>query len=345
MIQSGSPPTVAFVGPSDPAWTEVLSELAHDFYHLPAYAAFSAAREGSEARAFIYRDRSISFLWPLLLTRTHAIDSFHASCPYGYPGPTTNAEASAEGVRRALRAFVETLREQRVVTVFSRLHPLLPQPLDVFREFGTIVTHGQTVSIDLEAPLEVSASQMRPTHRRHIRAAERLGYRATFGWKNLDGYLDCYRQTMLRAGASDYYLFDRLYVEELHAILGDRLHLASVCSGEQVISAGLFAETNGTIQYHLGGTLDAFLSHSPAKLLFDFVRRWGKERHQKVLHLGGGVGGKADDLFAFKSGFSGRRHSFHTFRVVIDEPRYLRLCEEAGVSPDRDSFFPPFRAQ
>ena len=80
----------------------------------------------------------------------------------------------------------------------------------------------------------------------------------------------------------------------------------------------LFFEHAGIVQYHLGGTRDRFLETAPMKLLFHFARGWFKERGAEALHLGGGVGGKADALLHFKAGFSPLRARFHTWRIVAD---------------------------
>jgi hypothetical protein len=82
------------------------------------------------------------------------------------------------------------------------------------------------------------------------------------------------------------------------------------------------------------------------------VRRWAKAGGYASLHLGGGVGGRADSLFHFKAGFGAGRTPFHTWRIVCDPAVYDALC--APVAPAQDSrqrivddgtgFFPAYRA-
>jgi hypothetical protein len=81
--------------------------------------------------------------------------------------------------------------------------------------------------------------------------------------------------------------------------------------------------------------------------MMHFVAGWAKARGDRTLHLGGGVGGRADSLFHFKAGFSPLRHRFRTLRVVVDEDRYVALVSalDAGLDPsDRAGFFPLYRA-
>jgi hypothetical protein len=65
------------------------------------------------------------------------------------------------------------------------------------------------------------------------------------------------------------------------------------------------------------------------------------------MHLGGGVGGSAEDpLFHFKAGFSPRRHTFRTARLVLDTHAYEELCARADEEGEatQPAFFPAYRA-
>jgi hypothetical protein len=102
-------------------------------------------------------------------------------------------------------------------------------------------------------------------------------------------------------------------------------------------------ETDGIVQYHLGGTRTAALPHQPAKLMFERICHWGQARGNSTFHLGSGLGGRDDNsLFHFKAGFSDRRHPFHTWRAVVDERAYRALLP-AGAADNRLGFFPAYR--
>jgi hypothetical protein len=88
---------------------------------------------------------------------------------------------------------------------------------------------------------------------------------------------------------------------------------------------------------------------SPFKILLDDARSWARERGNSVLHLGGGRGGRKDELLMFKGEFSPRRHLFCVGRWVLDKGAYRDLVEArltaapAGRVPD-PTFFPAYRA-
>jgi ribosomal protein S18 acetylase RimI-like enzyme len=328
-----------------PEWEAVLRAARHDFYHLPAYVALSAVQEGGQPRALCITDGERAMLLPLLIRRIPG-GGFDAMSPYGYPGPVGIGTDDPAFLRVALVAGLQVLHEAGIVSAFVRLHPLL-NPIPPMA-IGTLVRHGETVSIDLTLPTEELWAQTRLNHRRDITRAVRLGYVARMDedWKQLEFFKHLYRATMARRSAAPFYFFEDAYFDGLRDALGESLHLCVVEKDSAIAAVGLFVETNGIVQYHLSGTDDAFQMVQPTKLMMHFVRGWARDRGDLVLHLGGGVGGDSDSLLQFKVGFSPLRHTFATLRMVMDEHEYGRLVA-AHVPPldpnERSGFFPLYR--
>lgn len=327
-------------------WREFLLHAAHDFYHLPGYVRLAAAEEGGVPVALFVEDGPRQLLLPLIIRPIPASAHTDATSPYGYPGPLVITSEDPGFEAEAWRAGLAALREAGVVSLFVRLHPLLngPPPAGI----GEVVLHGETVSIALDAPAPALWEQLRQNHRRGIRRAIQRGLTAredpTF--ERFPEFRDVYRATMERRSASPYYFFSDAYFAGLRQALGDALHLIVVELGDQVAAAGLFVETGGLVQYHLGGTHEAFARDEPSKLLFHFASAWASQRGDRHLHLGGGVGGADDSLFLFKAGFSDLRHPYRTLRVVLDAEEYGRLAAaRTGASQPEDlsGYFPTYR--
>jgi len=335
----------SLLDPEAPLWQAVLDSSPHDFYHLPGYVALSGTHEGGRPCALHVTDGHRTLLLPILVRRIPG-GGFDAASPYGYPGPIGAGTDEPAFLRLAFAAAGEVLRRERVVSAFIRFHPLLNP--DAPRGIGTLVVHGDTVSVDLALPADVLWAQTRTNHRRDITRARRLGYRARMdaAWEHLAAFKALYRQTMRRRSASPFYFFDDAYFEGLRDVLGERLHLCVVERGGDVAAAGLFVETDGIVQYHLSGTDEAHQDRQPTKLMMSYVASWAKARGDRVLHLGGGVGGADDPLLRFKVGFSPRRHSFVTGRLVLDERRYSELVRSRDPELDpgtRSGYFPLYR--
>jgi hypothetical protein len=330
-----------------PEWEAVLSAARHDFYHLPAYVALCSVQEGGQPRALCVTDDERAMLLPLVI-RAIPGGGFDATSPWGYPRPVGIGTDDPAFLRVALVAGLQVLREAGLVSAFVRLHPLLnPLPPTAI---GTLVRHGETVSIDLTLPTEQLWAQTRLNHRRDITRAVRLGYVARMDkeWRRLESFKHLYRATMLSRSAAPFYFFEDAYFDGLRDALGENLHLCVV-------------EKDG--RHRGGGPVrrdqrhrpvpplrnERRVPHSPADEADDAFRAsWAKDRGNQVLHLGGGIGGDNDSLLQFKVGFSPLRHTFATLRMVIDETDYGRLVAARDPLLDpgaRSGFFPLYRKE
>jgi hypothetical protein len=335
---------IELVPPEAPEWRAFLHNAEHDFYHLPAYVALCAREEGGEPCALYVQNADRRLLLPLIL-RPLTDDYRDATSPYGYPGPLIAGKNDAF-LTDVLAAAPTTLARRRIVSLFVRGHPLLGPRLD--SPLGTVIEHGLTVSIDLTRSLEELWRQTMRGHRTEIRRAIRSTHRAFFDdkFEHLGTFAQIYRANMQRVNADRAYMFSDRYFTDLADALGDRLFLCLVEIGGEISGGGLFVETCGLLQYHLSATLPCFSREHPTKLMLHFVRTWAKTRGLRRVHLGGGIGARADSLFKFKAGFSPDRHRFCTLRLVCDEPAYTRLVRTTHPSADPSDlsgYFPKYR--
>jgi len=268
-----------------------------------------------------------------------------AISPYGYAGILSDRPKDQSFHRAAMDAAIELLRAEGVVSLLLRLHPLLP--VDGIGHLGQTVAI-PTVVVDLSGTPEQIWSGMRKNHRRDIERARRLGHEFQFedSPEAFAAFRRIYAETMVRQGASDYYLFDDAYFDGLQSALGDRLMLATVRVDGDVAAAGLFTRSNGIVQLHLSGSDDAHAIHWTTKLLYHGVATSAQEYGDRWFHLGGGRGGANDSLFHFKAGFSSHRAVYDTMRLVIREADYEALvrAHSPGVDPhEPGGYFPHYR--
>jgi GNAT acetyltransferase-like protein len=337
----------ALVGPQDAAWSDALTRIAHDVYHTPEYVELDAQLSAGTAAAFVYSDGGNVLLLPLVLRPIPGSELRDAASPYGYSGPVSNADAGDTGFwKQACQAMVELLCTKGVVTAFVRLHPFLPAPLETLGCIGTVVQHGQTVSMDLSLNAEEMWQQTHRTHRNQINKSRRAGVTVEMDhWDRLDEWVETYHANMLRVGASDYYFFTTDHFHRLRAALGDHAHLAIAYADGEVLGGNLFFEYDGIMHTYLQSTRGTGVNHAD-KLLYDEIRRWGRERANIVYHIGGGLGGESDSLFRYKAAFAAGRHDFHTWRVVTDPNAYAALIGAGAGEPALATMsgrFPPYR--
>jgi hypothetical protein len=343
-------------------WIQILEEcVRHDFYHLPQYHALS--EELGEGKAFLFHhiEGAYSIALPLLLRRLDGLPGIRpcganwldATSVYGYVGPIASHADIPESVVRNFQASLQKrLDDMGVVTVFSRLHPILPQQA-LLTGMGECRTLGRTVSIDLTLPAEEQRAALRKRHKEGINKLRRKGMTCVHDRDGvyLETFVEIYHETMRRVGAAPSYFFPLAYFRKLSDALGERMHLLVCLQEGNVVCGGVFVECCGILQYHLGGTWNAALKFAPTKLLLDDTRMWASRRDLKVYHLGGGATMQPDDpLLHFKLGFSKRTHDFIVWRWVLRADVYRLLCaersrwiEQNGLAAANAGFFPEYR--
>jgi hypothetical protein len=339
---------------SDVRWQRFLDRTPHDVYHLPEYCCVACHHEGGEPVAFYAEEGGQAVLMPMIVRELPpelgAPPGWRdATSPYGYPGPIATLGTRPDVLRAALRALREVAQERAIVSAFLRLHPFYTVPTALLAEVGSVVHHGAVVYVDLTKSADEWRAETRLDHQRNIKRLIQLGYYAEMDdWNAYPASCEVYRATMRRNSAGSFYYFSDEYFSGLRRVLGQSVHLCTVRGpAGDVAACGLFLLAGGIAEYHLGGTADAHFAKAPSKLMFDFVRRWAKERGASVLNLGGGVAGAADSLYRFKSGFSPLNAGYHTVRIVFDAPRYDALVETSrairAADDAAETFFPAYR--
>jgi GNAT acetyltransferase-like protein len=347
----------------DPRWDDWLDRTNDDIYHRSGYHRFHERTAAASARLVVIEQGAQALMWPYLerqvsqvpeLSDVSAID---LDSVHGYPGPLYIGTRPTDAfLAMAWRALEAHWREQGVVSVFTRFHPLLGNAELALRFPGSAADGvrllGETVSMDLRLNEEEALREYKRKLRRTITVGRRAGMttRLDPGWRDLEAFSAIYQATMRRNGADSRYSFSIDDFRQLRTELGSELHLFVTELDGQPVSATLVTEHRGIVQSHIGGSADGTRPLSPEAFELDEIRRWASQRGNSVLHLGGGRGAASDSLFFFKSRFSGRRHPFHTGSWVIDRDAYRELtsmraarAQTAGLEVE-DQFFPMYRA-
>jgi hypothetical protein len=344
-------------------WNELVRRaFPSDIYHECVFHRLAEANGKKTARLFHFQYGEFSISLPLilrqidecLLSKTYIVQRVcDATSVYGYVGPVaSHAEVPVEVIREFQTALTTTLRDAGVVSVFSRLHPLIPQQR-LLHGLGECVSCGTNVSIDLTTPPDTQWADYRANHRDDIDRLRKLGIRVVHdqNLRFLEDFIEIYYETMRRVNAAEKYFFPRDYFLNLLNDRDSSTHLFVCLREDYPISGGLFTVSSGILQCHLVAALDAYHKQSPVKLLLDEVRLWANRRGFHTMHLGGGVGATDDSLLHFKRGFGRREHKFSVWRWIVDAGLYAELCRakdccdaEHGWTPVEMDYFPHYRS-
>jgi hypothetical protein len=309
---------LAEVAPED--W-DAQTALA-DVYYSRGFVAASAPLAGGEP-VLLAGEGAI---FPVLL-RSGPVD---AVTPYGYGGPLVLAPGGD-----VAGAYDAWCRARGVMSTFAVLHPLLPVATAGFR----MTPLGGTVAWALDGDLEAG---MHAHHRRLVRRARAGGLEAsaTPAPADLGTFVAVYEETMRRAGAAPFYFFGAPYWE---ALLRDVPLVRIDVTGEDGLAASVLGMGRPPLlHYHLGGNTEAGRKAGASQLALLSLARWGQQHGFTTLHLGGGVGGRADSLLEYKRRFApGGLVPSAIGKAVHDVPAYLRAAGADAV--DWDGFFPAYR--
>lgn len=323
----------------------VKKALIYDFYHSWQY--HSKIKVG-EAFLFVYEEGDNSVIIPFVKRAIVDSDFFDLTSAYGYVGPIANVPIPEMGkafLVRFKQAFLRYLKQEKIVCVFSRLHPIIEQSR-LLENIGGLYENGATVYIDLFATAEDQKSHYRKSVKNSINAliAKNPEVREVKSDDDIKTFAMIYAENMRRLNANEYYNFDEEYFRDLIGAEEFCSKPLILCLNNEAIAAGFFVYTNDIIEVHLLATKTNYLHLSPTKLLIHEASVMGKSLGMKYLHLGGGVGGREDSLFFWKSGFSDKSFKFQTWRYISNRKAYDQLAQQANGKNYQKDFFPSYRS-
>lgn len=322
----------------DPAeWDAKLRHLGvTDVYYAAGFVRASARLVSAQPVLLCLESAGGAVVFACLLRS----DPFDVVTPYGYGGPVAvGPDPPLEGFAAAYAAWC---RDRGVVSTFAVLHPLYASHRHADALGLRTSPLGGTVAWDL-APQDLAAGMHRH-HRRLVRRADAAGMRASVerAPRDLGTFVAIYEATMRRAAATPFYFFNDAYWGELAANVP--LVRVDVHDRDGVLAASALGMGEPPwLHYHLGAAADAARGTGASHLALLTLARYGREHGYERLHLGGGVGGRADSLREYKLRFApDGLIASHVGKAVHDAAAYARLS--GTPDSDREGFFPAYRA-
>lgn len=325
----------------------IKSMFIYDFYSLSFYHSIAESQNEGRAVLFVYKEDKVVICMPFLVRPIDKTIYCDITSVYGYSGPLSNIEhVEIDYILRFQSELNNYFNSNKIISVFSRLHPLMPFQNKLLQGIGNLEMNGATVSIDLTISDVEQRYQYRKSTKSELNRLKKADLQIYHDrdFKYINDFMFIYHENMLRVGASNKYLFDLDYFNNLINSKEYSLELYFVEYNGVKICGSLFTFTSGIIQYHLSGTLTDYFHISPTRLLIDYIRTNYSLSEYKYFHLGGGVGGSCvDSLFIFKSGFSKIQNPFFLWKYIVDKEIYDELVK--GYSIIRNtSFFPLYRS-
>jgi serine/alanine adding enzyme len=261
--------------------------------------------------------------------------------PYGYGGPVAVGDAPPLDVFRD--AYAGWCADRGVLSSFVVFHPLFGN--DAYAAalgFRRVPLEG-TVAWRLAEP-DLRA-RMHRHHRRMVRRAEAAGLAATVerAPADLSAFVALYTDAMRYLDAAAFYRFPPPYWEALRREVP--VALVEVRDADGGLAAAVLGMGGPPwLHYHLGASAEHARGSGASHLALCSLAEWGQAHGYDVLHLGGGVGGRADSLLEYKLRFApDGLLPAATGRAVHDRAAYAALTGSDAI--DWEGFFPAYRAR
>jgi len=334
-------------------WSEVLAQFdGFDFYHTVDYHRLEEERLGGHGELIIYSEGTHLVALPLLFDEIRLSGRapfgqprLIATSVYGYVGWLATGRATLPVLGRFGRRLEEYLRARGVVSLFSRMHPLLPRQNNELL-IGRVENSGSTIAIGLEAGIAAYEKGLAKGHSYEIRRLREMGCQVESdnGVRFVAEFHELYTTTMKRLQAAPSYFFSREYLEELARSRQFETRIFRAIYAGRLCAMAMFIRCGRLVQYHLSCSNYGVIKYPATKLLIDEACRWAAESGCAWMHLGGGVGGRKDSLFEFKSGFGGCRAPFNIWKCIFRDQDYFDLCDLVGQTDvGTTTYFPAFQ--
>lgn len=331
-------------------WDNVVRSFArYDVYYISGYVRAFQIHGDGEPQLLYYEAEGLRAIY-VYMKRETAIKGYYDSVtPYGYGGVLFEGDTFEEKLQTFWKAYIEKMKEERIVDNFVRYHPVLANAIPM-KQISTVIDLGKTIAFDL-ASEEVIWNNIISKNRNMIRKAEKNGIEIKHG-KGLELFKDfkrIYNATMEKDHAEEYYFFGDAFYESIDRDLHDNYEMFYAVLNGEIIAMSIMLFANDQMHYHLSGSMIECRNLAPSNLLLYKAALWGCEQGFKTFHLGGGVGSGEDNLYKFKAAFN--RNSDYQFSIgkeIFYREKYdelVRIRKNSDESFNAESsFFPLYRA-
>lgn len=313
------------------AWTAALRDMPHAFGHTwESCHAFSLS---SGYPTFLYRYAVGSCRVVAPVAERRFGDSTDVVSPYGCAGFSS---VGCDGAfAEAWRAFAAA---RGWVCGYFLQHPMIAPP-PVPRGSPRPAERTSYV-LDLTLDDAELLRRMAKKRRHQVRRSEETAARLTSDRELLLEFILAERAAFFdqREAASIYFFSDATWSALARA---PNTELIGKVRDGRVVAMSLLARQGERAEYLFNISRPEGRNES-AHLVWEAARRM-RAAGATSLHLGGGVR-EGDGVASFKERFGPDRRPLLGLRQIYDFRRYQELCRAAGVAPDADGYFPPYRA-
>ncbi|QCR31973.1 GNAT family N-acetyltransferase [Lysinibacillus sp. SGAir0095] len=340
-------------------WNEIVKSFQnYDVYYLASYVkAFELHGDGQPLLVF-YEDQTIRAI-NVVMKRDLSKDKrfmgkiptntfFDFATPYGFGGFLIDGEIKEEAVQRLEQEYRSFCQKEGIVTEVVRFHPVTKNS-EALHTIYEIATLGKTITVEMESMDQIQENLVK-SNKYKIKKSLKAGVEVSWGWDKelIEEFIALYNETMKGNNATDYYYFNQAFYMNVLQELTDQAMIVSAEYEKQKIAMAIILISNQQLHYHLSALNRDFSELRPMNILLYEVACWGLNNGYKTFHLGGGLGSREDNLYAFKRSFNKNSNSvFKIGKKIFSERDYEMLLQIRREEPDfvlNENYFPAYRS-
>lgn len=333
-------------------WDDIVKSFNnYDIYYLSGYTKAFKLHGDGEPLLFYYKDDDIKAI-NVVMKRDISKDAhfkgleenkyFDFSTPYGYGGWLIEGNGSLKAL---FDEYSSWCKENNIISEVIRFHPILANQ-EKLRDVYEIMDLSKTVAMDLDNE-DLIWLNITSKNRNVIRKAIKNNIVIKSGLYDelISSFKDIYNQTMSRDNADNYYYFKDSFYESIKNDLKNNATIYYALYDNRIIASSIILMCNNRLSYHLSGSIREYGNLAPTNLLLYEVAKWGCKNGYKTFHLGGGVGSKEDNLYAFKKAFNkGDDYQYSIGKMIFNKELYDELVSKREDGNFRNNYFPKYRA-
>ncbi|MEO8085344.1 MAG: GNAT family N-acetyltransferase [Bacteroidota bacterium] len=303
--------------------------LSFDYYFM------YEVNGNGKARLFTVTEGDELYFYPFLLRsiETTVLDGnyFDIESAYGYSGPVSTS-SNMEFLNSCSEAFMAYCKENKIVSEFIRLHPLLENyQLLSQNESVKLIPLRDYVYVDLQRAENEIWDSYTSQNRNKIRKAEKNNVEIIhdYNCQYFEEFARIYQKNMEHLNASMLYFFSKEFFTALLALIKKNGLLLIAKDNMRVLGASVFLLGNFNAYYFLSSATEEGKKNAVSNLLLNKGIMHCKKSGMKKVHLGGGMTDSAEDsLLVFKKNFSSKTAPFYIGKRIHFHEQYDLLCAD-----------------
>lgn len=325
-------------------WDGLLKDVEDfDFYHTFKYH-YHNLKEGEIPQLYVFRNHKDIIALPLL-KRIVNKEYFDLISVHGKVGPVSKLSGNPKTLELFKCSFEKQLAEEKIVSIFCKLNPFIPNQLEILSGLGKLHAVGENMYFDQSEDSDIQFQNYHRSTRQNVRKLQRIcEVRAIDNDEQLKVFIEMHNRNMNRKKAVKEYYFDHEYFRSMlnYEMIDANAYFAIHRESNEIMAGHFSVITNRIVESEIGWTVDKYRKFSPMALLWDMERKRSRGNNIEFINLGGGPGGREGSVMEAKRRFTDKYIEFYHWKLISNQTVYNSLLSNKQKSNGSD-FFPKYR--